>query len=174
TSIDWAGVALERVTGLSLNAYLQKNVFEPLGIRNMSMIPSREMRDRLAHMHHRDKDGVLSPRDHLLRLPLVIDPDDAAEVEGLQQRRWGGVCQAPGIRSGPIRAPKQRHLPRHQRAVPARRNSRRNVPQPDRLPPQLQPKAHPGREAGADERDSGAVPSRGGSAAGVGAHVYAG
>lgn len=88
-------MALERVTGLTLNAYLQKNVFEPLGIENMSMIPSREMRDRLAHMHHRDKDGVLSPRDHLQRPPLVIDPDDAAEVARVFNSGGGGMFAKP-------------------------------------------------------------------------------
>lgn len=61
----------------------------------MSMNPSREMRDRLAHMHHRDKDGVLSPRDHLLRLPLVIDPDDAAEVARVFNSGGGGMFAKP-------------------------------------------------------------------------------
>jgi hypothetical protein len=46
----------------------------------MNMIPTREMRERLAYMHARDKDSVLRPRDHLLRLPLVVDPDDESEV----------------------------------------------------------------------------------------------
>ncbi|KAF9895102.1 hypothetical protein FE257_000004 [Aspergillus nanangensis] len=78
--IDWAGLALEHVTGLSLNEYLQLHVLQPLGIENMSMIPSSEMREKLAHMHFRANDGKLYPRDHLLRAPLVVDPAKAGEI----------------------------------------------------------------------------------------------
>ncbi|OBT87865.1 hypothetical protein VE02_02613 [Pseudogymnoascus sp. 03VT05] len=95
TGIDWAGVALERVTGLTLNAYLQKNVLQPLGIKNMSMIPRQEMREKLAHMHHRDKDGVLSPRDHLQRLPLVVDLNDESEVSRVFNSGGAGMFAKP-------------------------------------------------------------------------------
>ncbi|KAJ2904425.1 beta-lactamase/transpeptidase-like protein [Zalerion maritima] len=76
--IDWAGIALERATGSSLNDYLQRNVFRPLGIENMSMFPSAEMKSRLAHMHTRRTDGSLVERDHLLRLPLVCSNEEAS------------------------------------------------------------------------------------------------
>ncbi|KAM0267464.1 hypothetical protein ACHAQH_010109 [Verticillium albo-atrum] len=64
-NIDWAGVALQRATGLTLDEYLQKRVFQPLGITDMSMIPSEEMRSSVAYMHQRDADRTLRPRDHL-------------------------------------------------------------------------------------------------------------
>ncbi|KAJ5670615.1 uncharacterized protein N7477_005978 [Penicillium maclennaniae] len=79
-SLDWAGLAVERVTGLSLKEYLTQHIFQPLEIENMSMITNEDMRKKLAHMHHRTSDGILIPRDHLLRAPLVIDlEDDAAK-----------------------------------------------------------------------------------------------
>ena len=88
-------MALERVTGLTLNAYLQKNVLQPLGIKNMSMIPRQEMREKMAHMHHRDKDGVLSPRDHLQRLPLVVDLNDESEVARVFNSGGAGMFAKP-------------------------------------------------------------------------------
>lgn len=93
--IDWAGVALERATKLSLNGYLQKNIFEPLGIKNMSMIPSHDMRKKLAHMHARDMEGVIRPRNHLHRQALVIDPDNEAEVKQLLNSGGAGMFAKP-------------------------------------------------------------------------------
>jgi len=71
--IDWAGLCLERSTGMSLNDYFQKNIFQPLGLKNISMFPNKEMKARLAYMNSRAPDGQLSPRDHLLHRPLVVE-----------------------------------------------------------------------------------------------------
>ncbi|CAM1509894.1 Fc.00g002290.m01.CDS01 [Cosmosporella sp. VM-42] len=95
TNIDWAGVALERATGLSLNDYLLKNVLHPLGLHNMSMIPSAELRSKLAYMHARDSDGTLRPRDHLQRLPLVIDPNNKEETAKLFNSGGAGMFANP-------------------------------------------------------------------------------
>ncbi|KAH6896636.1 beta-lactamase/transpeptidase-like protein [Thelonectria olida] len=93
--LDWAGIALERATGLSLNGYMQKHMFQPLGLKNMSMIPSRAMREKLAYMHSRDPDGTLQPRDHLLRLPLVVDPDNESETSGVFNSGGAGMFAKP-------------------------------------------------------------------------------
>lgn len=93
--IDWAGVAVERVSKLSLNDYLQKNVLQPLGIKEMSMFPGPEMRKRLAHMHARDKDGPLRPRDHLLRMPLVVDVENESEVTRIFNSGGAGMFAKP-------------------------------------------------------------------------------
>ncbi|CAL5873233.1 uncharacterized protein PFLUO_LOCUS7502 [Penicillium psychrofluorescens] len=93
--IDWAGIALERATGLTLNAYLQKHVLGPLGIRDMSMIPNRDMRQRLAYMNSRSPDGTLRARDHLLRAPLVVDPDNEAEVARVFNSGGAGMFAKP-------------------------------------------------------------------------------
>ncbi|KAK8067401.1 beta-lactamase family protein [Apiospora hydei] len=118
TGVDWAGIALERSTGLSLNDYLQKHVFAPLEIREMTMIPTKEMRSRLAHMHARGKDGSLTTRHHLLRTVLDIDLDDetqkkpaldnarraksepntARSVEILAMLLNDGTCPRPGAK----------------------------------------------------------------------------
>ncbi|KAI8932072.1 hypothetical protein NX059_010960 [Plenodomus lindquistii] len=79
-NIDFAGLALERVTGLSLNNYCHRNIFEPLGLQNISMFPTAEMKQRLAYMHQRKPDGSIIGRDHLLRKPLVVESEDAEKV----------------------------------------------------------------------------------------------
>ncbi|KAJ6113339.1 hypothetical protein N7523_006656 [Penicillium sp. IBT 18751x] len=79
--LDWAGLAVERVTGLSLNEYMTQHIFQPLEIEKMSMFPNGDMRQKLAHMHYRTSDGKLIPRDHLLRAPLVVDLEDNAATK---------------------------------------------------------------------------------------------
>lgn len=93
--IDWAGLALQRATGLTLNQYLQKYVLGPLGIKNMSMIPHAGMREKLAYMNQRESDGALRPRDHLLRMPLVVDPDNEAEVARIFNSGGAGMFAKP-------------------------------------------------------------------------------
>lgn len=79
--IDWAGIALERATGLTLGEYMRQNIFEPLGIKDMGFLPSKQMKANLAYMHQRTPDGVLHPRDHLNRTPLVVaDGEDTSRV----------------------------------------------------------------------------------------------
>lgn len=61
----------------------------------MSMIPDKTMRSNLAHMHARDADGKLRPRDHLLRLPLVVDPDNKSEVASVFNSGGAGMFAQP-------------------------------------------------------------------------------
>ncbi|KAI1359613.1 beta-lactamase family protein [Xylaria arbuscula] len=71
TSMDWVGVLIERVSGLTLEDYFQKNVLGPLGINSVSFFPSEESISKLAYMHRRAKDGSISQTDHLYRKPLL-------------------------------------------------------------------------------------------------------
>lgn len=57
---------------------MKQNIFSPLGIKDMAFLPSKEMRANLAYMHQRTPDGVLHPRDHLMRIPLVVKDDEEA------------------------------------------------------------------------------------------------
>lgn len=79
-NIDFAGLALERATGSSLNDYCHNNIFKPLGLKNISMFPTAEMKTQLAYMNHRNKDGSLIARDHLLRKPLVVESTEKKNV----------------------------------------------------------------------------------------------
>lgn len=91
--IDWAGIALEKVTGVRLNDYLKVNIFEPLGIEDVSMLPSPGMIERLAYMHQRLSDGTLHPRDHLMRAPLVAK--DEEELSRCFHSGGGGLFANP-------------------------------------------------------------------------------
>ncbi len=60
-SIDWAGKALEAVTGQSLDAYMQANLCQPLGMASTGYRLRPEISARLAGMHQRHPDGRLEP-----------------------------------------------------------------------------------------------------------------
>ena len=94
-NIDWAGVALERVTGLTLNDYMQQHIFAPLGLENMNMIPTAAMRAKLAYCHFRQPDGVLRHRNHLQRAPLVVNLDDKDEISRIFCSGGAGMFANP-------------------------------------------------------------------------------
>ncbi|GKZ23484.1 hypothetical protein AbraIFM66951_008518 [Aspergillus brasiliensis] len=78
--LDWAGVIVERASGLSLEEYFQLFILQPMGIKNIGFFPTTEMRRSLASMHQRAKDGTLSVRDHLYRYPL-LPPNPGGEED---------------------------------------------------------------------------------------------
>lgn len=47
-NIDWAGIVLERATKTTLNDWIQKNIMQPLGLKNVNMLPTAEMKKELA------------------------------------------------------------------------------------------------------------------------------
>jgi CubicO group peptidase (beta-lactamase class C family) len=57
-----------------LDDYCVKNIFAPLGIKNMSFFPSEEMKGNLAYMNRRYADGHLTTVEHLLRRSLYNNP----------------------------------------------------------------------------------------------------
>lgn len=70
-NMDWAGVVLERATGKKLNEYIQENICKPLGLEQLTMFPTEQMKKHLVYMHQRGTDGKLSRRDHLQRRNLT-------------------------------------------------------------------------------------------------------
>lgn len=70
TSMDWVGILIERVAGVSLDEVFQRYVFEPLGMENVSFFPTEKSRSNLAYLHRRNADGTLEQRDHLYGKPL--------------------------------------------------------------------------------------------------------
>ncbi|TQS33554.1 hypothetical protein Golomagni_06098, partial [Golovinomyces magnicellulatus] len=93
TNIDWAGVALERATGLTLNNYMQENICQPLGLKNMNMFPTEEMKKNLVFMHQRSPDGKLSQRHHLLR--RAITASTPAEKKAILNSGGAGMFAKP-------------------------------------------------------------------------------
>lgn len=58
-SIDYAGLLIERVTGLTLEAYMKQNLWDPLGVKDMTFFLSSrpDMAARMADMSVRDATG---------------------------------------------------------------------------------------------------------------------
>ena len=56
-NIDWAGKAVEKVSGKSLEAYFREHIFAPLGMADTAFKISPSMRERLVTMHARQADG---------------------------------------------------------------------------------------------------------------------
>jgi methyl acetate hydrolase len=57
-NIDWAGKAVERVSGLSLDGYMRERIFTPLGMKDTVFILRPDQQARLASMHARGADGL--------------------------------------------------------------------------------------------------------------------
>jgi CubicO group peptidase (beta-lactamase class C family) len=57
SGLDYAGLLIERVTGLTLEEYMKRNLWEPLGIKDMTFqLKSRpDMKARMADMSLRDE-----------------------------------------------------------------------------------------------------------------------
>lgn len=59
------------------------------------MIPNASMRERLSFMNYRGPDGTLTARDHILRAPLVVDPDNKDEVDRVFNSGGAGIFAKP-------------------------------------------------------------------------------
>ncbi|GAA5983074.1 hypothetical protein JCM10908_000147 [Rhodotorula pacifica] len=64
-NIDWAGIYLEKVTGMTLGQYCKKHIFEPLGANDIEFGLLPQNKDRLVAMHQRGPGGKFTVRDHL-------------------------------------------------------------------------------------------------------------
>jgi CubicO group peptidase (beta-lactamase class C family) len=60
-NIDWAGKAVERASGLSLDGYMRERIFTPLGMKDTVFILKPDQQARLASIHARGADGQLKP-----------------------------------------------------------------------------------------------------------------
>jgi CubicO group peptidase (beta-lactamase class C family) len=78
-NLDWAGKAIEAVSGQSLGSYLKQHVFAPLGMNDTAFKISASMRKRLAKIHQRGDDGRLAAID----LELPQEPEYESGGHGL-------------------------------------------------------------------------------------------
>jgi len=58
-NLEWAGKTVEAISGKKLSAYLQENLFGPLGMHDTAFKITASMRERLAKLHERGDDGTL-------------------------------------------------------------------------------------------------------------------
>lgn len=78
-NIDWAGIAVERASGLTLDEYFQKNIFQPLGIKDISFFPSKHMRENLVQARARFGNKVMDI-DHPNRRAVWHADTDKSKV----------------------------------------------------------------------------------------------
>jgi methyl acetate hydrolase len=56
-SIDWVGILVERISGLSLEDYFRKHIFEPCAINSMTFYPTEAIKAHKMAVCTRDADG---------------------------------------------------------------------------------------------------------------------
>jgi methyl acetate hydrolase len=78
-NIDWAGQAVERVSGQKLGDYFDDHIFSPLGMISTGFKLTPAQRARLVKVHARQSDGSLKPID----FEIKQDPEFEAGGGGL-------------------------------------------------------------------------------------------
>jgi methyl acetate hydrolase len=64
--IDWVGILITRVSGMSLDAFFQQNLFQPCGIKDLTFFPREDMKSRMMSVCSRDPEtGGLIKQDSL-------------------------------------------------------------------------------------------------------------
>lgn len=201
TNIDWAGLAVERISGLTLNDYFHKNIFEPLGIKNVSMFPTEEMMKNLVSFHFKHPDGTVTEQDHCLRRSLQAKtPEERAHImnsggagcfakpveycrksslSSHHSTMLGLACRMEWLMNinpsnrNPRHPPQQRHLAQDGREDPVPADRRHHVHQQHPAMARLCPPGRPRRKAPPDQPHPRALPGAGQPAAGLGPDVHA-
>jgi methyl acetate hydrolase len=78
--IDWAGLMVERVSGMTLGEYFAEHITGPLGMHDTGFTHSPAMLERAAAIHARLPDGSLAP----IELPPPESPEFEMGGGGLQ------------------------------------------------------------------------------------------
>jgi methyl acetate hydrolase len=69
TSADWTGRLVEAVSGLTLEQYFQRNILQPLGMKDTTFVFPAEKFDRLAGSSRRQPDGSLKEDPRNMPVP---------------------------------------------------------------------------------------------------------
>jgi methyl acetate hydrolase len=69
TSVDWVGRLVETVSGLTLEQYFQRNILQPLGMKDTTFIFPAEKFDRLVSSSRRQADGMLKEDPRNMPVP---------------------------------------------------------------------------------------------------------
>jgi CubicO group peptidase (beta-lactamase class C family) len=69
--LDWAGRLVETLSGLTLEAYFQQNIFQPLGMKDTSYLLPASKFDRMVSNYHRAGSGELQQDDRKMPAPAT-------------------------------------------------------------------------------------------------------
>lgn len=86
-NFEWVGKAIEKVSGLSLEKYLQKHIFGPLGMTDTSFVLDNALRSGLADMYVRN-DGGFVPID----FEINQEPEFLSAASGLYGSSRDFMC----------------------------------------------------------------------------------
>jgi methyl acetate hydrolase len=75
-NIDWAGKAIERVSGQKLGTYFEEHLFDPIGMADTGFELTPQRRARQVAMHQRGDDGGLAP------IEFGLPPEPEFEMGG--------------------------------------------------------------------------------------------
>lgn len=81
-AIDWAGILVERITGLTLEEYFKKNIWEPIGVTSFSFFPTPDIKARLMRMCTRTREGELVQTEKLRPVPDLTPEDIGVQAGG--------------------------------------------------------------------------------------------
>jgi CubicO group peptidase (beta-lactamase class C family) len=95
-SIDYAGLLVERITGKSLEEYMRANLWDPLGITDMTFYLSKrpDLKARLADMSIRNEEGKVRFTDG--RMPYL--DGEGNEVEDCMGGQGSFTCAAEYVK----------------------------------------------------------------------------
>ena len=99
TSMDWTGRLVEAVSGVTLEAWFQKEILQPLGMKDTSFLCPAERFDRLVSVYRRESNGKLSEQPRKKPDPpksfnggggLYSTPEDYVKFMQMFLRRGSG------------------------------------------------------------------------------------
>jgi CubicO group peptidase (beta-lactamase class C family) len=111
TSMDWTGRLVEAVSGMTLEAWFQQEVLQPLGMKDTSFILPPERFARLVSVYRRESDGKLSEQPVKQPAPpksfnggggLYSTPEDYVKFMQMILRRGTGPGNARILRGETI------------------------------------------------------------------------
>jgi len=65
-SLDWAGLILEEITGITLHEYIRTHITEPLGMSDTTYFPSDEMKSRMTSVHTPQVSKGFEANEHVI------------------------------------------------------------------------------------------------------------
>jgi CubicO group peptidase (beta-lactamase class C family) len=63
---------VELVSGERMDDYMREHIFQPLGLKNITMYPNRSMQERIVKMNMRSQDGTLNETEHYMPAATVL------------------------------------------------------------------------------------------------------
>ena len=79
-SMEWVGVAIERMTGLTLEQYFQRYIFDPMEIKSIAFSLNPKMKNDLVGMHSKSKTGEIVQVHHPLCRRIALGDRPPADT----------------------------------------------------------------------------------------------